>query len=416
MPQPNDSNSPLTIIDLTLAVKYRLQREFNGVWITGEVSGFSQANSGHCYLTLKDNRAQVNAIIWRNTAERLLFDVENGQEVLCYGSVDVYPQRGTYQFIIERIEPKGVGSLELAFRQLHAKLEREGLFDASRKKSLPKFPQRIAVVTSPTGAAIRDFLQVLNRRWRDMEILLIPSIVQGQGAGQQIARGVRICQRLDDPPDVIVVTRGGGSKEDLWCFNEEVVCRSIAESNIPVISAVGHEIDVSLSDLVADVRALTPSEAAERIAPDRQEVVQYLKQTEHRMRQSLNAWLENARNNLAHLAQRPVLTRPLESIRRQEQELDRDVENLYSAIMNRLRLEQTSCQNLASKLESLNPLSVLARGYSLTTGAGGELLNGESVKIGQEIHTQIRDAKLVSQVIQIEPRPVPEQKDEQLTG
>ena len=285
--EKTNAKKPLTVIELTRAVKNQLQRNFASIWVTGEISGFSQPRSGHCYLTLKDEQAQINAIIWRNTAERLKFEIENGQDVLCFGSLDIYPQRGTYQLIIERIEPRGVGSLELAFRQLHAKLQREGLFDPGRKQPLPTFPKRIAVVTSPTGAAIRDFLQVLRRRWRDIEVIIVPAKVQGPGASNQIAHGINVCQRFSNPPEVIVVTRGGGSKEDLWSFNEEIVCRAISNSTIPVLSGVGHEIDVTLADLTADVRALTPSEAAERLVPDRTEVLASLQSAYRSMQNSL---------------------------------------------------------------------------------------------------------------------------------
>ena len=408
MKKTNAPSSPLSIFDLTLAVKYRLQKEFDGIWITGEISGFSQAASGHCYLTLKDARSQINAIIWRSTAERLQFEIENGQEVLCYGSLDVYPQRGTYQFIIERVEPQGLGSLEMAFRQLHAKLERQGLFDQDRKKPLPKFPRRVAVVTSPASAAIRDFLQVLQRRWGGLEILVIPAKVQGPGAAQQIANGIEICSRLTPAPEVIVVTRGGGSKEDLWCFNEEIVCRAIANSTIPVLSGVGHEIDVSLCDLVADVRALTPSEAAERLVPNRNEVNKYLIENEQRLRQSLINRLDNARSELDYLSQRPVLSNPLESLRRQEQELDREWTSLRSSMVNFIQQNKQVCQSVAEKLEALSPVSVLTRGYSVTTQLDGQLIsNLTQLEVGSEIKTKMHGGELVSTVSRISPSQAP---------
>ena len=236
----------------------------------------TQPSSGHIYLSLKDKSSQINAIIWRSDAQSLKFEPTNGLEVVCRGSVDTYPQRGTYQLIIRQIQPKGIGSLELALRQLRQKLSNEGLFDAERKKQLPRFPKHIAVVTSPTGAAIRDFLQVLVRRWNKIRVTVVPAKVQGAGSAEEVAEAIRLCDEMSETPDAIVVTRGGGSMEDLWSFNSEVVVRAIADSTIPVISGVGHEIDVTLADLVADVRALTPSEAAERLVPRLSDVTGWL--------------------------------------------------------------------------------------------------------------------------------------------
>ncbi len=262
MSEPQGASEPLSVSQLTLLIKESLETEFPAVWVSGEVSDVAKPQSGHVYLTLKDKQAQIRGIIWRTVAARLKFDLRDGQEVVCRGGLDVYPPRGVYQLIIRQIEPLGVGALQLALRQLHQRLAAEGLFDPSHKQPLPRFPQRVAFVTSPTGAAIRDFLEVARRRWSGVQVLVIPAKVQGAGAAADIVRGIETANRLADPPDVLVVGRGGGSLEDLWCFNEEPVVRAIYASRIPVVSAVGHEIDVTLSDLVADVRALTPSEAA----------------------------------------------------------------------------------------------------------------------------------------------------------
>ena len=266
----------LSVSELTGSIKALLEGEFPSVWVSGEISNFSRPGSGHCYLTLKDDAAQIRAVLWRSAASRVRFDLHDGLEVLCQGSLDVYAPRGSYQLVIEQIEPRGVGALEQALRKLRERLAAEGLFAAERKRPLPRFPRRIAFVTSPTGAAVRDFLEVIRRRWHGVHVLVVPVRVQGDGAAEEIAAGVALVNRLAVEVDVLVVGRGGGSLEDLWAFNEEVVVRAIHASRIPVVSAVGHEIDVTLSDLVADVRALTPSEAAERIVPAAEEVRAYL--------------------------------------------------------------------------------------------------------------------------------------------
>ncbi|MEN6450088.1 MAG: exodeoxyribonuclease VII large subunit, partial [Thermoguttaceae bacterium] len=279
------SHRPLSVSELTFQVKELIEAAFPEVWVAGEVSNFVRPQSGHCYLTLKDDQAQLKAVMWRGVASRLRFAPHDGLQVVCRGHLDLYAARGAYQLVIADIVPQGMGALELALRQLREKLSREGLFDAGRKRPLPPFARRIAVVTSPTGAAIHDFLQVLGRRWRGADVLVVPVRVQGEGAAAEIAEAIATVNRLNDamPIDCIVVTRGGGSMEDLWAFNEEPVVRAIAASRIPVVSAVGHEIDVTLSDLAADVRALTPSEAAELVAPAAEELAAELRQVECRL-------------------------------------------------------------------------------------------------------------------------------------
>ncbi|MGC3971230.1 MAG: exodeoxyribonuclease VII large subunit [Pirellulales bacterium] len=249
-----DAEQVLSVEQLTLRLKGLLEESFPAVWVTGEISNFSRPSSGHCYFTLKDDAAQIRAVMWRGTASRLKFDLHDGLEVVCFGAIDVYAQRGSYQLVVSKVEPKGIGALELALRKLKEKLAAEGLFDRARKRPLPKFPRRIAFVTSPTGAAVRDFLEVLRRRWRGADVLIVPTRVQGDGAAQEIAAAIKRVNSYDLGIDVLVVGRGGGSLEDLWCFNEEPVVRAVAGSQIPTISAVGHEIDVTLCDLAADVR------------------------------------------------------------------------------------------------------------------------------------------------------------------
>lgn len=394
-----------TVSQLTRAIKHNLNNSFPSVWVGGEISGLTCPRSGHIYLTLKDQHAQLNAIIWRSDAERLKFELANGLEVVCRGGIDVYPQRGSYQLIIRRIEPKGIGALELAFRQLHAKLAAEGLFDEHLKQPLPTYPKHIAVVTSPTGAAIRDFLQVLTRRWKQIRVTIVPVKVQGPGSAEQIAEAIHRCNEMSADLDALVVTRGGGSVEDLWSFNEEVVVRAIVASNIPVVSGVGHEIDVTLSDLVADVRALTPSEAAERLVPIEQDVLDSLESAYQYMNQLLIGKITNARVQLESFASRPVLTQPLERIR----QLAIDLDNL-DASMNRAAGQQITryehlLKEMAARLNAINPLSVLARGYSLTTDESGQLLfDCESVVPGDKITSRLARGVVTSIIEQTHPR------------
>ena len=320
----SDKASPtvLTVGELTFQIKEVLEGTFPKVWVAGEITDLARPRSGHVYLTLKDETSQIRAVVWKNTAASLAVKLEDGLEVIAQGDVEVYAPRGSYQLIIRQLEPQGIGALQLAFRKLYSKLSAEGLFEAEHKQKLPAWPTRVAVVTSPTGAAIRDFLEVLRRRWPGVEILVVPTRVQGKGAADEIARAITTASTLASPPDILVVCRGGGSMEDLWCFNEEAVVRAIFASPIPVISAVGHEIDVTLSDLVADVRALTPSEAAEIILPSVEQVQQQLQQLRLRLVSQLQRQATLQRSNLDGLANRRVLRQPLHQIHDLARQLD----------------------------------------------------------------------------------------------
>ena len=291
----DEPDEVLSVARLTDLIKETLASRFPAVWVVGEVTDLARPHSGHLYLTLKDQEAQIRAVIWRGVAGRLRFDLEDGMQVICCGDVDVYPPRGTYQLVIRQLEPRGLGALQQALRKLQQKLEAEGLFDPRHKKPLPRFPRRLAVITSPTGAAVRDFLEVLRQRWPGVDVLVIPTKVQGEGASAEIARALALANRLQPPMDVLVVTRGGGSMEDLWCFNEEPVLRAIFASRVPVVSAIGHEIDVTLSDLVADVRALTPTEAAQRVVPATDEIAAALKHLHARLQSGLGTRAASAR-------------------------------------------------------------------------------------------------------------------------
>lgn len=389
-----------SVSQLTASIKQLLESTFPFVWVGGEVSDVTKPRSGHVYFTLKDAQAQIRAVMWRGTASRLRFELEDGTQVVCGASVDVYAPRGSYQLVIRQIEPRGMGALQLALRQLQQRLAAEGLFDPAHKKPLPRFPRRIAVVTSPTGAAIRDFLETLRRRWRGGEVLVIPSRVQGSGAEDEIVAGIRTANRLTPRPEVLVLGRGGGSLEDLWCFNEELVVRAIFASRVPVVSAVGHEIDVTLSDLVADARALTPTAAAELVAPSTDELQAGLRACRQRLAASLRSRAAAARSRLTSLAERRVFRRPLERVRDSARGLDELELRATRAIRVRHAGASAQLGGLAGRLESLSPLAVLSRGFSLTERScdGQLVLDAATLEAGERITTRLARGRVTSVV------------------
>ena len=427
---------PLTVGDLTLLIKGTLDMTFDDVWVVGEISNLSRPRSGHCYLTLKDATAQLPAVVWRSSASRIRFDLADGQLVVCHGRIDVYPPHGKYQLVIDTLEPLGQGGLELAFRQLHAKLEAEGLFAPERKRPIPTTVRRVAVVTSPTGAAVRDFLQVMARRTRRIDVLIVPVRVQGDGASAEIAAAIKMINQvgqpisqggrpipqggrpiserprcrseIDNPPhtndnlpntiDCIVVTRGGGSLEDLWAFNEETLVRAVAESRIPVISAIGHEIDVTLCDLAADLRALTPSEAAERISPNDAELAETLAAMQRFLDRGMTQKMQLAAQRLARFRDHPVFVRSVETLVFPVQKtLDHLDTGLQRGIKMRLDRAAVQLGTTAATLEALSPLAVLGRGYSMTFDRNNKLLtNAANLREDDEITTRFVDGTVRS--------------------
>ncbi|MEX2142054.1 MAG: exodeoxyribonuclease VII large subunit [Pirellulales bacterium] len=397
----------LSVSQLTLFLKELVEATFPSVWVAGEISNFSKPQSGHCYLTLKDDQAQIKAVIWRTVASRLRFEPHDGLEVICRGHIDLYPPRGQYQLVIEEIQPRGVGALELALRKLREKLAAEGLFDPARKRPLPTFPRRIGFVTSPTGAAVRDFLQVLQRRWRGASVLIIPARVQGDGSAAEIAAGIDTANRLagtDHAVDVLVVGRGGGSLEDLWAFNEEVVVRAIAGSQLPVVSAVGHEIDVTLSDLAADVRALTPSEAAERVVPAADEVQAALTVRQQRLIRALRRRAAEARRRLEQIAVHRAFRRPFDRVLNYARDLDSIASRMGRGARHLLASAKSVLNALAAQLDSLSPLAILGRGYSLTTRISDGRLVDDAVVLhaGDQIRTRFAHGQAISEVQHVE--------------
>ena len=401
-----DSESPsqaLTVSQLTAKLKGVMESSFRFVWVSGEISNCKQASSGHIYFTLKDEGAQLAAIIWRSAAQRLRFQLKDGLKVLAAGPVQLYETRGQYQLIAEQLEPLGVGALELAFRQLHQKLAAEGLFDPDRKRPLPVFPRRIALVTSPSGAAVRDMLQVMTRRWPRANVVIVPVPVQGVEAAPQIAAALRTVHLIPDV-DVVICGRGGGSLEDLWAFNEEVVARAIFDCLVPVISAVGHEIDVTIADLVADIRALTPSEAAELVVPLESDVRMLLERVRQQLTSALRYQAQRARFQIERLAEHPCLSRPFDRIHELQSQVDDLDERMQRAMRQRMESSRQQIGTITASLNALSPLAVLDRGYSLTKRlTDGSLIRdlGE-VKIGDRVSTLLADGSLISEIVAID--------------
>lgn len=393
-----------SVSELNHLIRVKLDQEFASLWLEGEISNFKHHTSGHMYLTLRDDKSQINAVFFSRANQGLKFRPKDGLKVLVFGRISVYEPRGQYQVYVERMIPKGMGELQLAFLQLKEKLEKEGLFDPAHKKPIPKFPKNVGVVTSPTGAAIRDILNVVARRFHGTNILLNPVLVQGDGAAQQVARAIREMNDLGGI-DVLIVGRGGGSLEDLWAFNEEGVARAIYASRIPIISAVGHEIDWTIADLVADLRAPTPSAAAELVVQNREEVETRLGDLTERLRRLVTNLARVLREDLESLSSSHAFRQPMVLIQNFSQRLDELLRQLQNYLKSIVVHKKQAFQHLVARLESLSPLGILERGYSLTFLEDGTLVKkAEKVKIGTLLKTRIRDAHLFSKVTKVEPR------------
>jgi exodeoxyribonuclease VII large subunit len=407
VPFPPPGVQVFSIGELTRAVKGMLEETYSNVWVEGEVSNLSRPSAyGHQYLTLKDDEAPLKAVLYRAIALRMKYDLSDGMRVIARGRLTLYMPRGEYQLLLEEIQPKGIGSLELAFRQLKEKLSLKGYFEPKRKRKLPRIPRRIALVTSRSGSAVRDMIEILSRRWPAAEVWLSPVRVQGEGAAAEVAEAIDKLNRLaagGASLDVVVLGRGGGSLEDLWTFNEECVAQAIFQSRIPVVTGIGHEDDLTIADMVADVRALTPSEAAEKVVPDGNAVLDWLTGLEVRFRSDLQRRLELARARLLESARRPCFRRPLERLRQGERQLDDWNERLQRAAQCRLEQLRERLKGQAAQLESLSPLNVLARGYSLTRKEDETVLlhDATQVDIGERIVTRLQHGEIVSRVEEI---------------
>ena len=404
--QPENSQTAqpnvLTVTELTRRIKLSLENTFGAAWVSGEVSNLRTPASGHIYFSLKDESAQIRCVLFASTAKAIKFRIEDGMQLVVQGRVTVYEKSGDYQIIIDRAEPKGVGALQLALEQLKQKLAKEGLFDAAHKKPLPLLPRRIGVVTSLTGAAIQDIVNIIIRRFPDAHILIYPVKVQGEGACQEIAQAIDDLNAHTDI-DVMIVGRGGGSIEDLWAFNEEIVARAIYRSRIPVISAVGHEIDFTIADLVADQRAKTPSEAAEIVVPVREELDRLLEQYHRKLISLLAHSLKLARANLDGLVRSYAWQIPVDKFRQYQQQLD-DFSAGLADIIKRLYDDSRKRLGLITNhLDALSPTAILGRGYSVTRTTDNRIVKSVTqVKEGNEISTQLKDGSITSKIIATE--------------
>lgn len=429
--------------DLVSAARTHLEREYSDIWVEGEISNFRAQDSGHVYFTLKDRDAQLRAVMFRSQARLLRFRPENGMQIILRGRVTVYEDRGDLQLLAEYLEPKGAGALQIAFEQLKAKLESEGLFDATRKKPIPALPRCIGLVTSPQGAALRDVLNILRRRHHSASVLIFPAQVQGEAAALEVSAGVKYFNRAKNV-DVIIVARGGGSAEDLAAFNHEGLARAIASSQIPIISAVGHETDFTIVDFVADLRAPTPSAAAELVIRSRQEIEEQAESLRLRLARAIRYRLLMAKQTLTEAAQQGAFARIRDGINQRQQKLDdltyrleksqrRLIEqnrrrwerasaavrhydarrvlagmgkdlatqsaNLGAAMRNTLLVHKSRLERIQLQLQALSPVAILERGYALVFDSSGNLVKDtRQVAIGQEVSARLAQGTLTARV------------------
>lgn len=399
-----------TVSQLTRMVKALLEGEpeLRRVAVRGELSNVTLHTSGHLYFTLKDGQAALRCVMFRSQAQRLRFRPREGLDALALGAIGVYERSGQYQLYVEELVPAGEGQLYAEFQRLKEKLAGEGLFDPGRKRPLPVLPRRVGLVTSPVGAALRDMVTVLRRRLPGVEILLAPAAVQGDEAPESLVRALRNLAAFGDV-DVIIVGRGGGSLEDLWAFNDEQVVRAIAASPIPTVSAVGHETDVTLADFAADLRAPTPSAAAELVVPDARELLLKVRRLEERLERSVAGRLRERRERVARLARSRVLAQPLRPIQEARQRLDEWVTRLEAAFARALSDRRTALAHLAARLESLSPLGTLARGYAVATTLEGAVIRRlEAAPPGSAILVRVSDGSLGCRVEEHYPLQGPE--------
>lgn len=374
------SMNVLSVSQITGYLKSLLEGDpnLNPVFISGEISNFTDHyRSGHLYFSLKDEKAVLKAVMFSSSARRLRFRPSDGMKVLCRGRISLYEASGQYQLYVDDMQPDGLGALNLAYEQLKARLEKEGLFDAARKRPIPRYPRRVGVITSPTGAAVRDICQILGRRWPMAEIVFCPVLVQGEGAASQLVEALARMNRIDGI-DTIIIGRGGGSLEDLWAFNEESVARAVAASKIPVISAVGHETDFTICDFVADLRAPTPSAAAELAVPDQVEEQMLVESIRYTLKTDLNGLLSRKKLELDSLTARRCLQEPLEPVRREKDELEHLTRRLTAGVSLSVSRGKEELSRLTGMLDGLSPLKVLSRGYTLAQTEAGEPIRSVS--------------------------------------
>jgi exodeoxyribonuclease VII large subunit len=394
-------NNVYTVSDLTKYIKSLFDRDTQllSVFIKGELSNFKCHYSGHCYFTLKDAGSQIKGVMFKSRAQFLKFEPRDGLKVVAYGQVTVFERDGQYQLYADQLIPDGVGELSIAFNQLKEKLAAEGLFDESRKQKLPLLPKVVGVVTSPTGAALRDIISVAKRRHSGMPLILYPVQVQGVEAPGQIVEAIRTFNRLKTV-DIIIAGRGGGSIEELWAFNDEQVVRAIAASAIPIVSAVGHQTDYTLADFAADCRAATPSQAAELVVPDVYELKRYITTLQAMLENNMRSYIKQRRQIVCQLRDNKVFTQPEKMLLAHHQLIDSQVERLGQAMRKIITAKQHNLRLHAEKLAVLNPLSVLSRGYSMVRTPGGQVIRkAGQVTAGDRLEIILGQGRLDAEVV-----------------
>ena len=379
------------------------------VWVQGEISGAKLYSSGHLYFSLKDSDSVISAVMFKNSMMRMEFEPENGMKVVAHGRVSAYPPRGQYQFIVDRMIPDGAGALAVAFEQLKARLGAEGLFDPARKRSLPAHPKRIGVVTSPSGAAVHDIIRVAKKRCPSTEILIFPSLVQGTEAPAYLRGGIQYFNAVKDDPeqgvDLIIIGRGGGSAEDLWGFNDEHLARTVAASEIPVVSAVGHEVDFTICDFVADLRAATPSAATELSLPDKGDLTRQVQSLTTRLNAAQTTRLKRYRTQLDRLSAARVLTSPEGVYRLRRETVTALEKRLNLSVSRHLGRKRQSMERVTASLGALNPLAVLSRGYALVqTEAGKVIPAAAELTVGDRVNLRFADGTAKVAVEEVEKR------------
>ncbi|MDD2268531.1 MAG: exodeoxyribonuclease VII large subunit [Eubacteriales bacterium] len=393
------SASVLTVSQINGMIKKHVESSpyLKSVYIKGEISNLTVHTSGHYYFSLKDSGSVLKCIMFRAAATKLVFAPENGLNVICRGRISVYEQGGYYQLTVEAMKPDGVGELYIAFEQLKKKLNAEGLFDRKYKKPLPKTPYRVGIVTSPTGAAVRDIIKISRRRFPPAKLLLYPALVQGEGAAASVIRGIEYFNRTDSA-DVVIIGRGGGSIEDLWAFNDENLARAIFRSAIPIVSAVGHETDFTISDFVADVRAATPSDAAQLCLPEIETCHTRLTNVARRLCDSQLSNISERRSALALLKNSKPLTSPFNTINDRRTKLVDLESSLFSAIHYSLERKTTSAEHIGEKLALLDPFSPLKRGYAIAFGKDGAVTRVGSLETGDELKLKFADGEVDTRI------------------
>lgn len=389
----------LTVSQLNYYVRSQFDSDpmLRNLFVRGEISNFTNHyRSGHFYMSLKDENAVIKAVMFKNSARRLSFLPENGMKVIAFGRASLYDRDGQYQFYIDDMQPDGLGALHAAFEQLKAKLSSQGLFDASRKKKLPPYPERVGVITSPDGAALQDILNILKRRWPVAKVTLLPVLVQGSGAAEQICRALNYFSATNNV-DVVIVGRGGGSIEDLWSFNDENVAKSIAACKVPVVSAVGHETDFTIADFVSDMRAPTPSAAAELVSPDIEDILDEIKSLSDNMKRTMRSTLDFYNQRILSAVSSPAMKEPSNAVRAHRIKLEALRNALSDKAFNSILLEKNRLGTLVSKLDALSPLKVLSRGYAIASSNDGIISSID--KLGENFRLRLCDGEAFCKVL-----------------